>query len=428
MKKVGMAIILGVAFCFGIFYTTTFQNSRQVEVEKKTSSLEISSQASQNPVMATIPTAAQQKKKPTICLNMIVKDESPVIRRCLQSVKHIIDYWVIVDTGSSDGTQQIIKDFLCDIPGELHEKPWKNFEHNRNEALNFAKNKADYLLFIDADEVLEFASDFQLPHLDKDAYLVTTSMGGMKYGRLQFVNNHIRWNWVGVLHEVLVSPDEKSRETLTGVFNIPRPDGNRSQDPRKFHKDAAVLEAALLENPNHARNVFYLAQSYRDAGELEKALEAYERRVALQGWDQEVFWAMLQIGILKETLKRPPEEVIASYKAAYAYRPSRAEPLYRLAFYYRSLNRFAEAYEASHLGLSVKKSDDILFLEDWIYEYGMILEYAVAAYWEGHYLESLLATKLMLTNPALPENFRQCGNANLGFINTKLEERTAQGF
>ena len=63
----------------------------------------------------------------TLCLNMIVKNESHVIKRCLDSVKPIIDYWVIFDTGSTDGTQRIIQEVLKDIPGQLHERPWVNF-------------------------------------------------------------------------------------------------------------------------------------------------------------------------------------------------------------------------------------------------------------------------------------------------------------
>jgi Glycosyl transferase family 2. len=77
----------------------------------------------------------------TVCLNMIVKNEIHVIRRCLSAVKEFIDYWVIVDTGSTDGTQEAIREFMKDSPGELHERPWCNFAHNRNEALDLARKR-----------------------------------------------------------------------------------------------------------------------------------------------------------------------------------------------------------------------------------------------------------------------------------------------
>jgi glycosyltransferase involved in cell wall biosynthesis len=70
----------------------------------------------------------------TICLNMIVKNEAPVIGRCLASVRPLIDQWVIVDTGSTDGTQALIREALADLPGVLIERPWVDFAHNRNEA------------------------------------------------------------------------------------------------------------------------------------------------------------------------------------------------------------------------------------------------------------------------------------------------------
>lgn len=92
--------------------------------------------------------------KPTICLCMIVKNESAVIERCLDSVRDLIDTWVISDTGSTDGTQELIRSALREIPGELHEEPWTDFGHNRSLNIAHARGKADYLLLLDADHVL----------------------------------------------------------------------------------------------------------------------------------------------------------------------------------------------------------------------------------------------------------------------------------
>ena len=79
-----------------------------------------------------------------ICLTMIVKNEAHIIRRCLESVRDFIDYWVIVDTGSTDGTQQLIRQLMGDIPGELHARPWKNFGHNRSESLGLTTSGRRY--------------------------------------------------------------------------------------------------------------------------------------------------------------------------------------------------------------------------------------------------------------------------------------------
>ena len=223
---------------------------------------------------------------------MIVKNESQVIERCLESTKPLIDYWIIVDTGSTDGTQEIIREFMKDIPGELYERPWVNFEHNRNEALHLAEDKADYLLFIDADDILHIPSDYERPELILDGYQLKINYGGSTYYRPHLVKTGLDWQWGGVVHEALFSYRAESIGILDDVTMVIIGGGDRSNDPKKFQKDAEVLEKALAKDPTSTRNVFYLAQSYRDAGMLESAIANYERRVAMGGWDQEVLVAL----------------------------------------------------------------------------------------------------------------------------------------
>src|SRR5258706_14627056 len=118
---------------------------------------------------------------------MIVKDEAPVIERCLKSVLPIIDYWIICDTGSTDGTQDIVRNFFAGHGklGELNERPWKDFAYNRSEALALARDKADYSLIIDADDALEIPDGYEFPELSADSYSLDIQDTNIRYHRTQ---------------------------------------------------------------------------------------------------------------------------------------------------------------------------------------------------------------------------------------------------
>ena len=92
----------------------------------------------------------------TICLNMIVKNEAHIIVDTFNNIlKYIpLTYWVISDTGSTDGTQQVIRDYFKskNIDGELFQDEWRDFGHNRTLALQHAYKKTDYLFIFDADD------------------------------------------------------------------------------------------------------------------------------------------------------------------------------------------------------------------------------------------------------------------------------------
>jgi len=373
-------------------------------------------------ILTTLSSIYGIEKKKTICLNMIVKDESAVIERCLESVLPIIDTWVIVDTGSTDGTQKVIKKYLRKIPGKLYERPWVNFEHNRNEALNLAQGKADYLLIMDADDYLRFDEDFQLPKLDKQLYFFNFELGGTTYKRPQLIQSKLPWKWVGVLHEYLDYSFTTSVDVLKGVTYVEQREGNRSRDPEKYIKDAKILEAALQKEPNNSRYIFYLAQSYRDAGLKEKALENYLKRASLQGWNEEVFHSLLSAAKLKEQLEKPYREIVNSYTEAYTCRPSRAEPLYYLALFFRNQKNFLLGYLTASQGLQLPKPHEILFVESWIYDWGLLMEKSVSAYWLGRYQECLDLSREILRLENLPEHVKTCTEKNIEFAISKLQE------
>ena len=133
--------------------------------------------------------------KKTICLNMIVKNESRVIRRCFDLVKRIIDFWIIVDTGSTDGSQEIIAEFVREVPGALYEQPFVDFATNRNNALDLAQTRADYVLLLDADECLFLSEIDPLPLLDRDYYVVEKRHGNCLSQKTILVRSKLDWKW-----------------------------------------------------------------------------------------------------------------------------------------------------------------------------------------------------------------------------------------
>ncbi|MEU6218130.1 glycosyltransferase [Streptomyces sp. NPDC047022] len=357
---------------------------------------------------------------------MIVKNEAHVIKRCLESVRPLIDTWAIVDTGSTDGTQDIIREVYRDVPGNLYERSWKGFGKSRSEAIELARDSATYLLFIDADDEMEIDSNFTMPELTQDAYMVALHDGPIIHWRPALVSTRLPWRYVGVLHEYIECGREYDRATIKG-FNILSLGGGarlKEQGQRaKYLQDAAILEEGLREEPDNARYVFYLAQSWRDAGEPEKSLEAYDRRAEMGGWAEEVFCSQLYAARLSERLGHDVSVVMDRYVRAYETRPVRAEAPGELARLCRLSGRWQTAYAFGKAAVNIPRPDDILFVEHGWYAWRALDEFSIAAYWTGRYEEAKEGCERLLRNKSLPAGERDRVAKNLDFSRMKLSAR-----
>lgn len=210
---------------------------------------------------------------PTLCLNMIVKNESKIILRLLESVYQLLDSYCICDTGSTDDTIRIITNFFIEkgIEGKILQKPFTDFGYNRTFALNACidMESADYILLLDADmtiirDLSISADNFKRDLIGGDVFYVLQGNDSFNYQNTRIVKNRISAKYWGCTHEYVSIPENSVLKHIAkNVFFIHDiGDGNCKND--KSERDIRLLEQGLIDNPNNDRYTFYLANTYRD--------------------------------------------------------------------------------------------------------------------------------------------------------------------
>lgn len=364
------------------------------------------------PITASMPHLSTQpksdKQEISLCLVMIVKDEEDTIAKCLKAVSPYISYWVIVDTGSKDNTISVINQTMAEIgiPGELHERPWVNFEVNRTESLELAKGKCDYRWIIDADDTFypENPNVNPFAGLDKrpDGYQILYKLNALQYHRVQLVKSDQDWVYKGVLHEYLhLDKPELIQGIVPNCYVMadisPLKRANTLEE--KYANDAKILEEALVKEPQNTRYQFYLAQSYRDSGQHEKAVEAYAKRVQMGDWAEEVYYSLYMIAKIKEKIGAPEDEVAQLYLRAWEYRPERLEALFHAMRKFRDQKRFLLAFAIGDVGIKTRGTGDILFVEPEIWQWRLLDEFSLSAYYTGNPEISVEKTGAILAAP-----------------------------
>lgn len=357
----------------------------------------------------------------TLCLVMIVRNESKIIERCLNRVKDHIDYWVIVDTGSDDNTPELIQKTLKNVPGELHHRTWVNFGVNRSESLQLAKGKADYLLLCDADEEIIFSEDFNINNLDKECYLLECK-GQSSYFISSLICGKTNWKYVGVTHEFLASDHIIEREKLYSIKIIDSGDGGHKTD--KYQRDIHLLEQGLVDEPTNSRYKFYLANSYANIGNYSKAIEWYRKRIEDGGWKEEVTESYQHLGSCYNVLNKELE-ALNSWLMGYDYNPHRLECLFNAITLLYKQRKYHLAYQLCLLGKNIAyPKDDIMNTDRKLYDYQIYYQLSLCCYHTNDFKNGYESSKQVLLQE--PQNDSIIGTVfnNLYFYKEEAKKDT----
>lgn len=381
------------------------------------------------------------KDRPTICFATMCKNEEHCIKETLESIYKYIDYWVISDTGSTDNTCKVIQDFFNEksIPGELHHDEWISFDKNKTKLFNYCYKKTDYILHLDADDLLEGNFEFNNEDAGKLKYFCLCKRGKdspVTYNVIFMFNNNYKWKFCGVAHTTIKCLDDNNLPdgfmTDKNFYLNSRDTGNRSNDKDKYYKDALLLTEqffnTLIDDPDNlnSRSVFYTAQSYYDCLKFEESAKWYSLYLKLKyTWIEEVYESHLRLGTLYRILKYDTNKIIEIYKNAMQIFPNRAETYLELGTFYNQMGEHKEAYhllsKAKTFSFDEIKQQYLLFVN--YRSYGKYLndELAVSCYWIGKYNDSKILIEEIIDDPDFKEHKDRL-KQNLNYAETKIRE------
>ena len=322
----------------------------------------------------------------TISLCMIVKNEENVLKRCLDSAKDIVDEIIIVDTGSTDKTKEIAKEYT----DKIYDFEWINdFSAARNYA--FSKATMDYQLFLDADDIFPEESISVIKQLKKDITpdidLVT-----MKYvthfddqGNPSFIATRERlfkrsvgYLWEDPIHEVIPI---RGKVLSTDICV------HHKKEDYERTRDRNLNIYLTLEKEGHSftpRQTYYFARELNDHGQHAKAAYYFELFLAgKQGWKEDNIASAFNLALIYERLGHR-EKILPVLTATFAWDSPRPEVCCQLGYYYKNSENYEYALKWFELALNLPKDNGILGFVLPEYEgYIPNLEACVAAYHLG---------------------------------------------
>tara|TARA_B100000424_G_C22939820_1_gene500119 strand:+ start:686 stop:2788 length:2103 start_codon:yes stop_codon:yes gene_type:complete len=369
---------------------------------------------------------------PKICLNMIIKNESKIITRLLDSVLPFIDHYVLCDTGSTDNTIEVLQEYFKtkNIEGKIVEKPFEDFGKTRSYALKQCENEpnSDYILLLDADMKLEFSPNFDAIQfkrdLTKDVYFILQGTDNFQWNNARIVKNNMGFFYSCPTHEYIDLHKDYSSGNIgkEDIFIRDIGDGGCKDD--KFERDIRLLKNGLEKDPENCRYLFYIANSYKDIGDNENAIYYYKKRINSGGWYQEIAMSYYYIGLCYKNLNKMGD-AISTWLEGFDFLPKRIEGIYEIIHHYRCNSKYKIAnyfYELACKHRDEISKQDELFLKKEIYDILLDYEYTVICYYvtKDYKKVNNIYTKIF-NIPNLPQGKRDNMLSNFKFYATNLK-------
>lgn len=375
------------------------------------------------------------ENKVNIGVLIMAKNEKKRLHVTLESVKKIANSLIFYDTGSTDNTIEIAREF-CEknnIPFRLKQDKFVNFCVSRNESLDFADSfeDIDYIFLMDVNDELR-GSDNLRKYAENHKYSKSTAFlvaqewwSGQydKYFNVRLVKARNKWRYVGVVHEYIKTYDEENdKYPIVKLTDFNGTDGctiyqDRTQDDdktgKRFSRDKELLLEEYRKDPTEPRTVFYLAQTFSCLHDNENSFKYYKIRSTLKGFAEEVFHAFLKCGDYSEKLKHDWYDTLSWYMKAFEHSP-RVEPLIKIADYYKNKQNWLLSYTFIKLACELKYPNCILFVDKLAYDYKRWHIMGIVAYYIQKYDDGKKACLLAIEN----------GDKNN--INTDIDKRNSK--
>lgn len=368
---------------------------------------------------------------PLIVAVIMVKNEEPVMASTL---KPLVDAgftsFFIYDTGSTDNTIQVTRDFFQESGITdfcIAQEEWIDFAASRNRALRLTQDffpHATFMLMLDAEwhlhngeELLKFCEE------QKDSsevlYHIRIVGPNRDFGVPRLIRCNCNIQFVGRIHEIPnVFKNERTKVPNTIHFELASTHYGIEKSKKRWVRDCEILHEEFARNPFDCRTVFYLAQTYDCLGDYQNAIKWYKHRAQMPGWDEENFMTYYRLGQVYMAVAEH-EQAIQAYFKAFCLRPHRAEPLVKLAEYYLETQQYALSFTFAKRAVELPyPAQDVLFIDKWFYDFLRYYYLGIAAWYVGEYeIGEQASLKVLEVKPDLV-----CFQRNLMLYRSKLHQ------